>query len=200
MRASEQSRERGMGGKFLQVRALLTEYPELTGFLTVIEGVKAAPAAVRNAAYIFQVDQTPLDGCNEISINATNNLKVIKFLEATYGSDELKNMEGAAVTWRIREYPDFADENGQPQRGLEIAIIEPYDENLPLMRFDDSTIATQSPAEPKPKAKTLAELKRERLNARTGPALEVVKVKPEESPMPDWAKPEKPTAPKGRRK
>ena len=131
MRASQL----GRSGKFLRASDIIQHDPDMLDFFGVVESVKESLRSM-NAAYVLVLDETPVAGCNEVPVNSTNSGRIVRFLLSAYGNDDLSNLIGCAVYFRLRSYPDFVAPDGQPTVGLEISAIEPADDASKTMRFD----------------------------------------------------------------
>lgn len=140
---------------------------EMDEFWSVVNAVKAAGPAIKNASYILAVDETPLPSCNEIPVNAANGSKILQYLiKHNGGSVNPEALIGCAIRFGYREYPDFQDPiTGGPQIGLSIKEIEPYDNTTGEPMLFDQT-PESLPDWVTDKEPTKAELKRAQLRER----------------------------------
>lgn len=167
---------------FFQVqlfRAMHADEGSLDPFFVVVDKVKPAPKNVKNAAYILEVDETPVPGCNEIAINATNGARILQYLLRNHKDANPEHLVGCAIQFGFRQYKDFVDPaTGEPQIGLAVIEIEPFDLNsgLESMKWDLNPVdepdpwAAEAPAELTPAQKKRAELKARQAEANKPPA------------------------------
>lgn len=161
--------ELGNKGRFLKVSDIVRTQPELGDFFSIVEKVKEAPKGI-TAAYILVLDETPVTGCNEFPVNQTNNGRIIRFLEDNWRNDDLSNLVGCAIFFELKTYPDWLNEAGEPQVGIEIAMIEPADiDNFRSMKFkaDPSRPVGMSASSPSGEMSAAAR-KRAEILARSG--------------------------------
>lgn len=161
---------------FFQVQLFRAMHSDdvLDPFFVVVNKVKPAPKNVENAAYILEVDETPVPGCDEIAINATNGARILQYLLRNHKDANPEHLVGCAIQFGFREYPKFVDsETGKPQIGLAVIEIEPYDldSGLESMKWDLNPQDTPDPWDPEQPAElTMAQKKRAQLQARLAEA------------------------------
>lgn len=154
---------KGMGG-FLQVGALMDKFPDLREFFCIVTGTKPAPPTVENASLILILDETPLDGINEVALNQTNTKRCIQFLEREFGNTDSDLLRDCVVHFRIREYAEYKRLN-LSRYGIEIAMIEPSPDCPEARAMEFRTSAPEQPREIDPAANPYKS-RREEIEAR----------------------------------
>ena len=149
----------GGKGSFLQGGALRRfwvdnpeQAPEGDRFICVVDSVKRAPEGIKNAAFVVRFDETPIADIYEWPVNVTNANRVARFLESVYGSDDTSNLVLCPMVLRLKQFPQYVNEDGSPTWGIEIVEIHPSnaDDGFPMVFCTDEEAAPVVPAEKGP--------------------------------------------------